>query len=56
MQIKDEAKLERDALIRIHIKRYEKLFEEHISKTLDDFIGEADFVKITQNSFNRFNK
>lgn len=26
------------------------------AKTLDDFIGKADFVKITQNSFNRFNK
>lgn len=26
------------------------------ANTLDEFIGKADFVKITQNSFNRFNK
>ena len=26
------------------------------SKTLNDFIGKADFINITQNAFNRFNK
>lgn len=36
-QIKEEAKAERDSLIQTHVKRYEKLFNDHISKTLDDF-------------------
>lgn len=35
--IKDIAKEERDILINTHVKRYEKIFEENISKTLDDF-------------------
>lgn len=36
--IKEEAKLERESLINIHIKRYEQLFEENIEKRISDFI------------------
>lgn len=37
LQVKEEAKLERDALIQTHVRRYERMFEEHFNKTIDDF-------------------
>ena len=36
-QVKDDAKLERDSLIQTHVKRYEKLFNSHFNKTVEDF-------------------
>jgi hypothetical protein len=36
-QIKEEAKLERDSLIQVHVKRYEKIFRDNFNKTEDDF-------------------
>lgn len=37
IQIKEEARLERESLIRVHVKRYSKIFEENFNKKLSDF-------------------
>ena len=35
--VKDNAKLERDSLIQVHVKRYERLFQNNYNKKVSDF-------------------